>query len=135
MRDRFVEVGQALAPALQIVIENHVDTNAPVVIEGDGILPSLYARPSVQSRAENGQVRAVFLIESDEEIMFSNMLARNRGIDRQTEIEVRQEAHAKWLYGQWLVEEARHYGLPVLESRPWSTLLERIIAASLKNIS
>jgi len=44
----------------------------------------------------------------------------------QTEAETRLEAHAKWFYGQWLADEAHHAGLPVLEPRPWSTLLERI---------
>jgi hypothetical protein len=33
-----------LSSALEVVIENHVDTAAPIVIEGDGVLPSLYAR-------------------------------------------------------------------------------------------
>jgi hypothetical protein len=46
----------------------------------------------------------------------------------QTEAEMRLEAHAKWFYGQWLADEARHYDLPVLGPRRWSTLLERIMA-------
>ena len=32
--DGLIGVGQALSPALEVVIENHVDTVAPVVIEG-----------------------------------------------------------------------------------------------------
>lgn len=135
LRDRFVAVGQVLEPALEIVIGNHVDTNAPIVIEGDGILPSLCLRPPVQARADNGQVKAVFLIEPDEDAMFHNMLERNRGIASQTEAELRKEARAKWLYGQWLADEARRYGLPVLVARPWSMLLERILEASSESIN
>jgi hypothetical protein len=56
------------------------------------------------------------------------MLTRNRVMAGQTEAETRLEAHAKWFYGQWLADEAHHAGLPVLEPRPWSTLLERIMA-------
>ncbi len=124
-----IAVGQTLSPALEVVIENHVDTVAPIVIEGDAILPSLFARPPVQDRASNGQVQAVFLIEPEEDVLLANILARRRGTIRQTEAELRTEARAKWLYGQWLAGEARRYGLPVLEVRPWSTLAERLVAA------
>ncbi len=123
-----IAVGQMFLPALEVVIENHVDTVAPIVIEGDGILPSLVARPSVQDRASNGQVRAVFLMEPEEDVLLANIIARRRGTTGQTEAELRTEAQAKWLYGQWLASEARSYGLPVLEARPWSTLVERLVA-------
>ena len=131
LRDGLVAVGQLLSPALEVVIENHVDTAAPVVIEGDGILPSLFTHPSVRDRAANGQVQAVFIIEPDEDVIFSSIRDRNRGIAERTETELHTEARAKWLYGQWLADEARRYGLPVLEARPWSMLTERILSALL----
>ena len=37
--DGLVAVGEAVASAIEVVIENHVDQRIPVVIEGDGILP------------------------------------------------------------------------------------------------
>jgi Inorganic H+ pyrophosphatase len=37
---------------------------------------------------------------------------------------------ARWLSGQWLAEEAQRYGLPVLQPRPWDTLVERVLAAT-----
>ena len=123
-----IAVGQMLSPALEVVVENHVDTVAPIVIEGDGILPSLFARPPIQDRARKGQVRAVFLIEPEEEVLLANIVARRRGITGQTEAELRTEARTKRLYGQWLAKEAHHYGLPVLQARPWSTLVERLVA-------
>ncbi len=104
LRDGLIAVGEVISPAIEVVITNHVDTKAPIIIEGDGILPSLFARPEVRDR-----------------------VARRRGIAERTENELRTEARAKWLYGQWLTSEAQHYGMPVLESRPWSTLLERLI--------
>lgn len=127
LRDGLIALGQVLSPALEVVIENHVDTVAPVVIEGDGILPSLFARPPVQERAINGQVRAVFIVEPEEDVMLDNIRVRRRGIVERTKAELRTEARAKWLYGQWLATEAHRYGLPVLEVRPWSTLVERIV--------
>ncbi len=116
-----------ITPAIEVVITNHVDTKAPIIIEGDGILPSLFACPEVRDRAVGCHVCAVFLVEPEEEILFANMRARRRGIAERTEEELRTEARAKWLYGQWLAAEAHHYDLPVLEPRPWSTLLERLM--------
>lgn len=125
-----IAVGEVMSPAIEVVVENHVDTDAPIIIEGDAILPSLVARPEVRKRMQNGQVQAVFLIEPEEQIILSNMLARGRGIDQYTEAEARTEARAKWLYGQWLTQEAQRFHLPVLEPHPWETLIERIRAAS-----
>jgi hypothetical protein len=100
------------------------------VIEGDGVLPSLYARSSVRDRARTGQVQAVFLVEPEEGVVFANLLARDRGMGGQPEAELHAEARAKWLYGRWLADEAHSYNLPVLASRPWPTLVERIMAAT-----
>lgn len=122
-----IAIGEVMSPAIEVVVENHVDTAAPAIIEGDAILPSLVTRPSIQQRMQNGQVRAVFLIEPDEHILLANILVRERGIEQFSEAEARMEARAKWLYGQWLSQEAHRYSLPVLEPRPWETLIERII--------
>jgi len=124
-----ITVGESMMPSLEIVIDNHVDTMTSTVIEGDGILPSLFARPSPQRRRTAGQVQAVFLVEPEEERIFSNIMERRRGIHDQSEAELLTEARTKWLYGQWLAEEAQSYGLPVLTPRPWSTLLERLLTA------
>jgi len=129
LRDGLIGVGQVLSPALEVIIENHVDTVAPVVIEGDAILPSLWSRPSVQDRVSKGHVQAVFLVETEEEVVLTNIAARGRGVGGRPETQLRTEARAKWLYGQWLAEEAHRYGLPVLGPRPWSTLVERILSA------
>lgn len=130
LRDGFIGVGQVLSPALEVIIENHVDSVAPIIIEGEAILPSLWRRPSVQDRVNKGHVQAVFLVETEEEVLFANIMARSRGTDGRPETQLRTEAQAKWLFGQWLAAEAHRYGLPVLEPRPWSTLVERILAAS-----
>jgi 2-phosphoglycerate kinase len=128
--DGLIGVGQMLSPALEVIIENHVDTVAPVVIERDAILPSLLSRPSVRDRVSQGHVRAVFLVETQEEVLFANIVARGRGMDGRPETELRTEAQAKWFYGHWLADETQRYSLPVLEPRPWSTLVERIVAIS-----
>jgi hypothetical protein len=104
-----------------------VDTDALIVIEGDAILPSLWDRPFVRDRVNIKHVQGAFLVETKEEVLFTNIVARGRGLNTRPEREIRTEARAKWLFGQWLVEEVHQYGLPVLEPRPWSTLVERIL--------
>jgi hypothetical protein len=66
--------------------------------------------------------------EPDEEALLQNMLTRGRGIETMTMQEVRTEAHAKVLFGQWISDEAQRLGLPVIESRPFDTLAQRILA-------
>ena len=126
--DALIAVGEVLSAPLEVVIENHVDQAIPIVIDGDGILPSLLSRPPVVERA--GAVRAVFLVEPEESAILANMPARGRHIEGMTQKELRNEAHTKWLYGQWLAREATRYNLRVMEPRPWETLVERLIEAA-----
>jgi hypothetical protein len=112
------------------VIENHVDQRLPVVLEGDGILPELLARPSVETRAAGGRVRAVFVVEPDEAALAAAIRGRGWEATFMTAAEVAGVVRARWLYGRWLTEQARRAGLPVLAPRPWGTLADRITAAA-----
>lgn len=123
--EKLIAVADIMENAVGTVIGHHVTTQKPVVIEGDGISPALAAR-------ERGSaVRAVFLVETDEEVLRRNMLARGRGIyvARTPEAEEQQRAWIRvaWLYNRWLDREARQYGLPVLPPRPYDTLAARIV--------
>jgi 2-phosphoglycerate kinase len=129
LRDGLIALGQVMSPALEVVIENHVDNADPLVIEGDAILPSLLTRPSVKARSSNGQVQAVFLVEPDEHVLLAHMDARYHVHVSHNEALLRAIAHVRWLHGLWLAEEARRLDLPVLEPHPWETLAQRIVAA------
>jgi 2-phosphoglycerate kinase len=128
LRDALIAVGEVLSPALEIIVANHVATRAPVIIEGDGIVPSLLARPSIRDYAEKDVVRAVFVVEADEAAIRKGILMRARGTAGKTEEELDVQASTSWLYGQWLAREAERYGLEVLEGSPWASLAERILA-------
>ena len=130
LRAALIADGEALSPALEVVIENHVDQRLPVVLEGDAILPALLARPPVRTCAAGGRVRAVFLVEPDETLLLANVLARGREHTWMTEAELRAVVRGRWLYGQWLTDQARRAGVPVLEPRPRDTLAERIAVAA-----
>lgn len=130
LRDALIAVGEAMTPAIEIVVANHVATDAPVVLEGDGILPSLVARPELYPLVAAGRVGAVVLDDPDEGALYEGMVARGRGIAGRPHATLRTEARAKWLHGRWLAGEAKRYGVPVLTVKPWDSLVGRVAAAA-----
>lgn len=122
-----VAVGELVSPAIEVVIENHVDQRIPVVIEGDGILPSVLERPTVRPRATGGHVRAVFLTERDEDAIYANLVARGADTWRD---DLRWYARRSIEYGAWLQREATRRGLPTVEARPHNTVVDRILTAA-----
>lgn len=122
--EHHITVSKVLTPALAAVVANHLETNTPLVLEGDFILPILAAQPTFGEIGADGMVRAVFLYEEDEAQILNNLLQREPEHGPQ-----HKRARLSWLYGQWLKQEAKHYGLLVVPARPWDTVLERILDA------
>jgi 2-phosphoglycerate kinase len=117
-----LSVADVLSGAMELVIANHLATRAPVVLEGDFLLPSLAVRHAYDGTPANGQVRAIFLYEDDEEQILRNYRAREGE-------EQPRRARASWYYSEWLRREAGRLGLPAVPARPWDTVLDRTIAA------
>jgi 2-phosphoglycerate kinase len=113
-----IAIGHVMAPALEAVIANHLDSQAPAVLEGDFILP-VAATPFSES-----PVRALFLYEESEEQLRQNFLLREPEQGLQD-----KRARVSWLYGQWLKQEAERTGGLALPARPWNNIFERILAA------
>ncbi|HEY3992489.1 MAG TPA: hypothetical protein VGM01_06360 [Ktedonobacteraceae bacterium] len=132
----FITVGNALMRPLSVVIAHHVfvESVSPIILEGDGILPALAAQHSFANMhftpaSVTHEVRSLFLIEADEEVILRNMRQRGRGFESLALREQETLVRASWLYGQWLRRQAEYYGLPVVESHPWETLVERVLYA------
>ncbi len=127
LRDALIAVARTMSYALEIVIANHVATNAPMILEGDGLLPELAAQRVYANLDAAHSVHTIFLIEDDEQVLFHNMIARQRGLERLPVEVQRRRVHASWLYGQWLKTEAHHHRVPVVSPRPWKTLEDRLL--------
>jgi hypothetical protein len=127
LRDALIAIGAVMAPAIEAVILNHLSQRHPLVIEGDGILPSLLTRPHLREWSAVGALHTVFVIESDERALLQNMLARGRGMDALTMADAQTEARAKGLFSQWIAAEAQRHGLSLVDSRPFDTLVQRIL--------
>jgi 2-phosphoglycerate kinase len=108
--------------ALELVIANHLESRAPIVLEGDFLLPALALQPAYNGIAANGEVRAVFLYEDDEAQIGRNY--RTREGEKQPE-----RARASWRHSAWLRREAERLGVPTVAARPWETVLERVVGA------
>jgi 2-phosphoglycerate kinase len=130
VRGAFIGVAQAMAPAVRIVIENHVATDDPMVIEGDGVLPALVGDEALAPVVASGIVRFCCLAEDGADALLANMLARGRGITREVTERSRVHAAANAAFGAWLAAESRRLGIPVVASRPFETLPRRILAAA-----
>lgn len=105
-----IQITRALAPAVDALVANHLETDTPVVIEGDYLLP----------RTAPG-VRAVVLHEQDEEQLVANYASREPELGAQ-----HSRARASKLYGDWLAEQAHAAGVPVIQARPWSDVVDRV---------
>ena len=48
LRDGLIDVGELMSPAIEVVVGHHLDNAGPVIVEGDGILPSILERPQIR---------------------------------------------------------------------------------------
>jgi 2-phosphoglycerate kinase len=127
--DALIAVAQTVSYALEIVVANHVATDTPTILEGDGIVPAFAAKRIYANREVESSVRAVFLIEDDARQLYRNAIGKGRGFDALPEAVRRRLVRVSWLYGRWLRQEAFRYNLAVVPPRPWETLDERILGA------
>jgi 2-phosphoglycerate kinase len=119
--DLHIAVSRVLSLAIQAVIVNHLETQAPIVLEGDYLLPETMHWQENPQFPRTERVKGVFLYEPDEKQILQNFSSRESG-----EGEQMRRARVSWLYGQWLKEECQRLGLPALPARPWDTLEDRI---------
>jgi 2-phosphoglycerate kinase len=127
--ERWGDVARAMYPALEMVVAYHLATAAPVILEGDIVLPRLASRRYLPFGPPGAGVRAVYVVEPDEEKIHERSLHRGRGYHALGPEEQRAESERQRLHGEWLRAEAEAAGLPVLAPEPWSTLPDRILAA------
>lgn len=116
--DIHLDTCRAMGPPISAVIRNHIDTAAPVVLDGDYVLPELVA-------AYPQRVKSVFLMEEDPQQIVRNLRSREPGAGDQ-----RKRAEVSVLFGRWLQQECVRLGLVSLPTRPWETVLQRVIAAA-----
>jgi 2-phosphoglycerate kinase len=114
--DLHLAVSETMRPGFEAVIADHVEFGAPVVLEGDYLLPDLAA-------GSGGRVRAVVLQEDGEQIV-ANFLAREPESGPQT-----FRAEVSDALGRELTARASAAAVPVLPVRPWADVVDRVDSA------
>ncbi len=109
------DVSRELIPGLQSVVENHIESDVPVIIEGD------FIDPEFTLFSKNPKVKSLFLSEPDRNQIIKNYLEREGGEPQHYRVDISVE------YGHWLETSCKHLGIQVIDSRPWNTAIERII--------
>jgi len=121
----WITVGQAMVKPLNAIISHHiiVPDVGSIIIEGDGILPMVS-----NQFLEPKDVCMVFIVEQNEKQLLHNLQSRGRGFNDWDKMEQEGIAHASWLYGQWLAQEANNLEIPVINAQPQQTVLERLLS-------
>jgi 2-phosphoglycerate kinase len=130
--DGWIGVARVVSSALEEIIAHHLAVSAvgPLIIEGDGILPALAARASFGGiHAAPGCIQGVLVDEPDADALLQQMLLRGRGFAIEPSATQRAMALAACQFGRWLRAEADRHTIPVVPSRPLSTLADRIEVA------
>ena len=116
---RQLDVCQAMSPAIVPVVENHVETEMPFILEGDFITPAV--AHAVQTHA---RTRAAFLIEPEVGQIVASFARREPDAGEQT-----KRAEVSVLFGDWLQAECAKFGIAIVTSRPWDTAIDRLLDA------
>jgi 2-phosphoglycerate kinase len=110
-----INVSKEMIPGLKAIVERHLEDKLPIIIEGDFIYPEFTLS------FENSEVKSLYIHESDKEQILQNFLAREGG-----ELQY-YRADISIAYGKWIKDKCQNNGIGFIESRPWNTLLNRVI--------
>jgi 2-phosphoglycerate kinase len=112
-----IAVAEDMRPGIEAVIADHIEFAAPVVMEGDYLLPDFVT-------GFGDAVRAVVISEPDEDRIVANFLSREPGGAEQ-----RFRASVSTYLDAELSTRAARIGVPVVPARPWSDGLDRVDTA------
>jgi 2-phosphoglycerate kinase len=124
IHEQGLDILQAMLPALEAVVENHLEEGRPIVLEGDFIHPALAAHDAFGDEPNDGRVRGVFLYEQDEEQIVKNFLEREPATGPQT-----TRARVSVLRAAWIRSTCEELGVAAIPARPWDTVFDRALEA------
>lgn len=111
---------EAMRPRLGAVIDAALARQRRLVLEGEGLDPSLAARYSSDLR-----VCALFIVELDGDRLAHTFRARSPSFARLSAAEQATVARTCALYGRSLQTDCRKRRLTCLPAQPWATLADR----------
>jgi 2-phosphoglycerate kinase len=134
----YLEVSNFVCQSIQTVVASLISKRQTAILEGASLLPSFTAQESygghavqrTYSRHDSGALlKALFLIEPDVAEMRRRLSARDAWIFSEPAAEQELFFEMQNDYCLEIARQAETLGLPVLESRPFGTLLDRALDA------
>jgi 2-phosphoglycerate kinase len=127
LRDLLILAAEMAVPYLLQQISSLAASGTGWIVEGERVHPDL-----IERLQRDGRAQGVIIIETDAERLYRTLMERLPGFKKIAESRRRTVAEVDRLYNLWLMEEASQRNLPCLESQPWQTLPERVLAATSK---
>ena len=120
--EHFIRVcREVFQPVMRAVIADHLKTGTRVVYEGDFLLPEIATMTHYGDEPNGGRLRALFVSEPDATQIAANYVAREGSADR-------ERSRASALFDAFIRAECARHGVPVVEARPWGSVVERALA-------
>jgi 2-phosphoglycerate kinase len=113
---------EVFSPVMRAIITDHLSTGVRVVYEGDFLLPEMAALAMYGDQPNAGRVRALVVSEPDEDQIAENYRIREGGA-------AAERSRTSSLFDAFLRVECVHYGVPLVNARPWPSGVERAVAA------
>lgn len=110
-----IDVSKEMTPVLKELVNRHIEDKLPIIIEGDFIYPEF------TKSFDNPEVKSIFVSEPDKNQILQNYLSREGGDLQHYRAEISNA------YGKWIADTCNQNGIRVIESRPWDTVLTRVI--------
>ena len=110
-----IDVSKEMLPGIKAVVDRHIEDKLPVIIEGD------FIHPELTLSLTNPGVKFIYVHEPDKNQLLKNYFSREGGDLQHYRADVSIE------YGIWLLNNCKKLGIKTVESRPWKTLLNRVV--------
>ena len=108
-------VSKEMIIGIKAIVDRHIVDNVPIILEGD------FINPKIVSSFDNPKIKSVFINEKDKNQLLKNYLDRDGG-----ELQ-NYRADISIKYNEWLIDSCKNLNIKYFESRPWNTLLKRVI--------
>lgn len=125
LRDLLIQAANVAVPYLRQQILSLSAFPTGWIMEGERVHPDLVERVLYE-----GLAQAVFIIETDALRLYDTLMERLPGFRNISESRRRAVAEVDRLYNLWLGAEAARRNLVCVESQPWQSLADRVLAAS-----
>lgn len=109
------DVSRELIPGLTAIVDNHLEGDIPVIIEGD------FMHPEFAASFNHPKIKKVFIHETEKDQVVRNYLAREGGDPQDYRAEISIE------YSASLAEQCEKLGIPVVKARPFDSVTDRVV--------